>query len=420
MKKDISRLWQDPLVKQGGAVFFSTVLVNIFNLIFWLYMVRKLSPENYGVLNSLFSLLMVFSMPVGILQTVMTRYVSKFIAHDQKGQVKSLLIYFLKGICICLGGLLIFLAVSAAPIARFLQISERGLIYVVLCGVLFSSLATLFSGTLYGLQKFYAIALNNVVSGFIKLVGGFSLVALGLKVFGALWGVVCSFAVSLLFSFAQLPRWLRTEFGGLRERVLNTKEIYSYFWPVGLSNLCFLAMTNMDIILVKHFFPPLEAGYYSVAQMVGKIVLFFPSAVGLVMFPKIVDSHAKSENTLLILKKSLAIVGGLCAVATFFSVLFPAFVLRLLTGHIQPSAVALVKFFAVSMSLLALIQIFMLYHLSLHRLGFIYAMAVIAFLQLLGILFFHGSLVQVLWIVLACTVLLFIGGLRFTFSRGGA
>ncbi|MFH0876884.1 MAG: oligosaccharide flippase family protein [Candidatus Omnitrophota bacterium] len=417
MNRFLKKLWDDPLIRQGGAVFLSTLLFNVFNLVYWLIMVRRLSAENYGVLNSLFSLMMFLSLPVGILQTVMTRYVSKLVAKDQKKEVRSLLLYFLKAIFLFCAFLLLVLMLLSGPIARFLQIQERGLIFLVLGGVFFSSLSTLFLGTLYGMQKFYAIALNNSVNGFVKLAAGFILVALGLKVYGALGGVVAAFFAAFLLAFLQLPCWVKKGFLGARDRILEIKEIYRYFWPVGLSNLCFLAMTNMDIVLVKHYFAPLEAGFYSVAQMVGKIVLFFPAAIGLVMFPKVVDGHAKSQNTLAILKSSLVIVAGLCGAATVFSVLFPAFVLSALTGHTQSLAVSMVKFFAVSMSLLAMIQIFMYYHLSLHRMRFIYLMAVVALLEFFGILLFHSSMTQVLWIVLTCSAFLFAGGLLFTFSR---
>ena len=258
------------------------------------------------------------------------------------------------------------------------------------------------------------MALNNVAIGIAKLVVGFFLVAIGFKVFGALIGFVFCFAVGLVLSIFQLPPWLKKFRGRINLELLNTKEIASYFLPVGLCTLSFYALTNMDVVLVKHFFSPLQAGYYSVAQMVGKIVLFIPAAVGVVMFPKVVDSHIKNGNTKTILKKCLGAVGFLCGIATVGTLLFPVFILKLLTGHSHPEAVELVKYFSLCMGFFALVNIFMLYHLSLHRMGYVYALTVVTVCQFLGIWFFHPSLKGVLQNLLVFSIVLFYLGVHFT------
>ncbi|HQP92037.1 MAG TPA: oligosaccharide flippase family protein, partial [Candidatus Omnitrophota bacterium] len=181
--------------------------------------------------------------------------------------------------------------------------------------------------------------------------------------------------------------------------------------PVGLSTLCFFLLTNTDIILVKHFFSPADAGYYSVAQTIGKIVLFVPGAIGVVMFPKIVETHSKKMNTLVVLKKCLWAVGFLSGFAFLLSLLFPNIILNILTGHSQPEAVSLVKYFALSMTFFALVNILMIYHLSLHNMKFIYFMLFVSLLQLTAISLLHSSLEQVLIIMVLCSVLLFSTGL---------
>jgi len=415
MKRYLKAIISDPIFKQGGLIFVSSLLVNVFNLVFWLYMVRKLVPEDYGALNSLISLFMFFSVPVGILQTVVMRYVSKFMALGAQEQVRIFLAYFLKKIAYFLLVMIVFILCFGHLMAHFLQIEGKGVFYLIAIGILFSSLGTIALGALSGLQKFNEVALNNVAMGTAKLVVGFFLVAIGFKVFGALAGFVFSFGVGLVLSIFQLPPWLKKFKGHIDRGVLDTKEITSYFLPVGLCMLSFYALTNMDVVLVKHFFSPLQAGYYSVAQMVGKIVLFIPAAVGVVMFPKVVDSHVKNGNTTVILKKCLGAVGFLSGVATVCTFLFPVFILKLLTGHRHPEAVELVKYFSLSMGFFALVNIFMIYHLSLHRMGYVYALTVLTVCQFLGIWFFHQSLKDVLLILIFFSIVLFYLG--FYFSR---
>lgn len=417
MIKIFKRLISDSLFKHSALIFGSSVIVNLFNLVFWLFMVRRLEPVDYGVLNSLISVMLIFSVPTSVLMTVVTRYVSKFMAHQKTGEVRALLLYFLKRMLIFVAALLLIFFAYARGIAVFLKIDDNvALVYMIGIGTVFSIATGLFLGVLNGMQKFFDVAIINTVSSIVKLAIGVVFVFLGFKVFGGLSGFVASFLVILCMAFFAMPGWARKLSGGTDNLALNLKDIYRYFLPVGACQFAFMALTNTDVILVKHFFVPLEAGYYSVAQMVGKIVLFFPGAIGLVMFPKVVDSHAKKGKTKGILKKSLMAVGLLCIIANFFVFTFPVLILKLLTGSSHPEAASLVKYFSLSMSFFALNQILMLYHLSLRQLRYIYALVAAAILQVIAIWFLHSSLAEVLFILLAISVLLFILGV-FISSR---
>jgi len=171
------------------------------------------------------------------------------------------------------------------------------------------------------------------------------------------------------------------------------------------------------VILVKHYFSPLEAGLYSVGQIVGKIALFFPSAVGLVMFPKVVDAHARAEDVRSLLAKSLLIVGALTCPLVLVSFLWPSWILTVLAGKAPAEAVGLVRYFALSMSCFAVVQILMLFHLSRHHNNFIYVLAGAALLQVAGISVFHHSLVQVVGVLVFVSVALVLWGLVFSLKE---
>ena len=64
-----------------------------------------------------------------------------------------------------------------------------------------------------------------------------------------------------------------------------------------------MVLTNIDLILVKHFFTPIEAGYYSIAQMVGKIILILPIPIVTVMFPKLSSLDGREEKNTLDFRK---------------------------------------------------------------------------------------------------------------------
>ncbi len=411
MKRFLKSVFGESLFKHTAVILVSSAFTNVANLVFWLYMVRKLSIEDYGVLNSLVSVMMFFTVPLGILQTVITRYVSKFMAHDRKEDAASLLFYITKIVSLFFAVIFMIFVLFGRQMSLFLRLPGSALVYFIGFGLVFYSMNTVAMGALYGLQKFKSIATVVVATSIAKLSTGFSLVAIGFKVMGAISGFIASFAVSFILSLAHLPNWLKKIKNKYSEHLLNKKDILQYFIPAGISMLSFYLLTNADIVLVKHYFSPVSAGFYSVAQMVGKIVLFVPGAIGLVMFPKAVENHTKNSGSGALLKKCLIAVGGLCAIAAFFSLIFPGFILKILTGQVHSESITLVKFFAVSMSFFAMVNILMLHHLSLKNMRYIWSLCAVSIIQIIGIIVFHSSLKQILYILCLDSAFLFFWGL---------
>ncbi len=419
----------DDLIKHGSLVFFASALANMFSLLFQLFMARNLSEINFGDMNSLFAMLMIVSIPLGPIQTVVTKFVSSFYAHHQLEKIRLLL--FKLGKRILLLGLLIFLVVTFGSriISSFLQITSNYLVIMIGFIMLLSIILPLTYGALQGFQRFGFLGLNIILSGAIKLLLGIFLVTMGFEVMGVLGAVAGSAFLALIVSLFML-RTALNEPSALSEATLkvnagnpvpneeimkgelNLSRVYGYFIPVSITFLCFMVLTNIDIILVKHFFSPLMAGYYSYSQMVGKIITFLPAAIIVVMFTKVSHLHAQHKDTIPILKKTLMIVGLLCGIATLICILFPSLIIRLLSGKEHLECIPLVRLFAIAMTFFGLAYTLSLYYLSIHRFNFIYPLLFCAALQIALILFFHKTLSQVLYILSANSLLLFIINLR--------
>lgn len=408
----------DDLIKQGSLMFLAVTISNILSLLYQLYMVRNLSPINYGVLNSLFSVLMIVSVPSGTLQTVVTKFTSTFYAINHHERINLLLRSFVKKASVF--GLVIFLILilGSRSICSFLQITSPWLIMILGVTTFFSIILPLTQGGLQGLQRFGYLGLIMITNGSLKLLLGIVFVSIGFGVIGAMSALAISTFIALLLSFVMLasvlprPLALIPKSSQLKSNSpdpeMNFSEIYRYFCAVATVLFCFMVLTNIDVVLVKHFFKPLEAGYYSIAQMVGKIILFLPIAITMVMFPKVSNLHAQGKDTFHILRRSLLCVGLLCGTAALICLLFPGLIIRLLSGEEHLYCIPLARIFSVTMVFFALVYVLLFYHLSIHRLGFIYSLVLLTGLQVLLIILFHQSLSQVLYIMCGNAMLLFL------------
>jgi O-antigen/teichoic acid export membrane protein len=263
-------------------------------------------------------------------------------------------------------------------------------------------------GGLQGLQKFGSLALNLIMNGGSKCVLGILFVLLGLGVSGALSAVVISYFFTTVLSYLILRMALNQEKrkadpeGNPEEKnQADFSKVYTYSLPVGLTLFCFMALTNIDLIWVKHFFQPIEAGYYSIAQMVGKIIFVFTFPIVMVMFPKIASLKMEDQG-----KKARSILGHslttgvfLCGGATLISLLFPSLIVQFLSGEVYLECIPLVGLFSINMSLYSLSLILLYYQLSIDQRRFLYPLVLCTLIQSGLIVLLHKSLFQVLLMV---------------------
>jgi O-antigen/teichoic acid export membrane protein len=397
------------LIQAGGILFIASGFGNLCNLLFWLFMVRKLNPVEYGILNTLFSLFMILSLPAGTLQTVITKFVAQLYALGKFAQIKYFITHFSKRVFLIAIFFLALFVLFSPAIASFLRISSVWLILVTGVVLFISIVSPLTLGVLQGAQRFLAMSVNSILNSVLRLTLGIALVAAGFKAMGALVGFGMATVLTLAISFFQIPREVliaRTD----APAQLKMNSVYRYSLPVFFSLLCWMILTNVDVILVKHFFSPLEAGFYSIAQMAGKIILFLPGVVSVILFPKMSEAFSQQKSSLNLLKKGLAITSFLCATASILCVLYPDLVLRILTKRQDAEAIKLIVPFCVAMTFYALVNLFIFYNLAIQRFRFTFYLSLVSLLQISLISLFHPNLAAVLFSLILCSSLLFFMG----------
>ena len=391
-------------------------LFSLFNLLYHFFMVRYLPPIEYGHLNALMALFMVISVPASTVQTTVTKFVSSFQVLNRYDRVRKLLRHLL--LLMSIVGVAIFLLIllGSSRLSSFFQFNSQGLIILLGIILLFAMVIPVPWGGLQGLQKFGSLTFNLIVNGALKFVLGILFVLVGFGVLGAMGAILLSYIITTFLSLVILQMNL-PKGGSVGEKKGNSEgtdpsyvsEVYRYFFPVGMTLLCFMVLTNIDLILIKHFFTPIEAGYYSIAQMVGKIILFLPIPVVMVMFPKLaaLQGQSRAQESLSILKQSLMIALIFSGSAVFVGLLFPSLIIKVLSGKAYLECIPLVRFFCINMSLFSFIFILLYYHLSTQRRGFLYPLFLLTIGQTGFILLFHKTLTQVLLVMVIVALCLF-------------
>lgn len=389
----------DKIFRASSLLFICMMFGNVFNFLYQAFMSRALSVEEFGTLNSLLSLFVIVSLPVQTLHTTLAGVTSHLKARQAYHNISRLFYNMLLkismvGIC----GITIFVLFSGY-LRDYLKIPSIYPLLIVGVLMMFGFLLSVNFGILQGLQSFNSFGIISSLNSLFRLVFGALLVYLGFGVEGALGGL----GLGTLIVFFSSAIILRTSLFKLKsqnpvdEPGTHTLEWFSYSVPVLIALLCFTILTNIDLVLVKHFFSAEEAGSYAVATILGKAILFLPGAIVLAMFPMVSESHALKTDSYRLLKKSLVFAGVLLCIGIQMYIFSPKVLVTLLMGAKHASTAHLVRLYGLAMLPFVFINIFMYFNLATHRMRFLYTFVAGSLVEIVLIYTFHSSLQQVVY-----------------------
>lgn len=401
MFRHIKRI--DAFGKNIILVFLGISLVNVFNLLYQLLIAHSLSGVDFAGFSSLLAIFMLVSSPLTTIGTAAAKYTAEFNAQGQKNKMYFFLSNLMKKVSPLAIITFIIFCFFSFYIMDKLKIASVSAGYILAALLALAWFVPVFAGVLQGLELFKWLMLISVVGGALKLALGFIFIGLGFNIAGALGAFAAASFIGIIISAFALRGFISFR---IREGNVNFKEFFLYLVPVATGLFCFTALVNLDIILVKYLFNPFEAGFYSLAQMIGKIFLFLPGAISIVMFPRTAGLNAKKMNTDSTLQRSLLYALILCIIANLFYNLFPVFTLKVLTGKAFAESVALGRLFGISMSFFSLVFILINYFLSINDLRFMKFIILSTLLQPLAIILFHRTLYNIQLILCANSILM--------------
>ncbi len=363
------------------------VLGGAFSYIFQIMTGRLLGPALYSELAALISIFTILSIFTSILSLAISRYISKYKARDLKRE-SSWLIRRMMFLGLILGVVISLVLLVLTPILKdYLQIESDLALFLLDMGVIFALLAPVGSGSCQGLQRFVVLGTANLSAPLTKLIVGVSLVWLGYEVAGAMAGVIFAPVISMLVCYT-----------GIRDLLFDPGQkgdvsgMFRYLIPVAIGSLCFLLLTNVDIVLAKAFLPDVESGIYSAASILSKVILFLPTAVVAVMFPKVSEAHEVKGEIRATMNKSILTVMGLCLLVNIVVMLFPSEIINILYGNEYVGAENTLIIMSWAMTFLSLSNLFMNYGLATDDYPYIFIMAFFTMLEIGLIILYHSSM----------------------------
>ncbi|MCU1253837.1 MAG: hypothetical protein JWM83_136 [Candidatus Angelobacter sp.] len=372
----------------GSAIMLvAMMLVNVFNFAYNMVMARMLGPAAFGNINAAVTLLLLASCISLAFQLVC----AKFVARNPSDSSKAAVVHGLLGkawiVSLAVGAVL-FLA--QRPIATYLNVPSPWIIGVLALGIAAYAPLGVKRGAMQGVCAFPRLGANFVLEALTRFFVGAGLVVAGYGVLGAVGAISASVVVACFFP--RIPVQLRGQ-AGTAEPPTYAEAIQAIVFFVGQ-----VIINNIDILLVKHFFPSDPAGVYAAISQIGRL-LYFASWFGVVnaMFP-VAAAASPQQKKAHGIGLPLLLVLGLSVIFIAGAALFPHLIMGVIFGSRFIEIGWLLALYAAATGLYSLSVVFIAYEMSRRIANTGWLQLIFSVALVLGIGLFHQSLYEVIMV----------------------
>jgi len=327
------------LVKGSTIVFAAFIASELVGFFLRMFLARNLTVAEYGLFYAVFSLISFFSVFRDLgLGSSLVKYIPEFTVNRQFSKIKSAIISVL--LIQALSGLFVsavLFALSDQMALIIFKNSDAALLLKILSiwffvAAIYPVMQTTFQG-FQNMPAYASINFFNLLAIFLLTV--FFVSALKFGIGGValaylLGAVVASFFGLILF--ARSYRHIFQKKTSITKSLL--KKLFSFGLPLLIGSVAGLIISYTDTLMITIFRSLSEVGFYQAAQPTARILWYFPSALGVVLFPMISELWAKKERKLL--REALHFLTKFSFIliipAAFIFIVFPEIVINLLFG----------------------------------------------------------------------------------------
>ncbi|MGE0406668.1 MAG: oligosaccharide flippase family protein [Candidatus Korobacteraceae bacterium] len=395
---------QSRILNGSLVLLLGTGMVTLLNFGYNVAVARMLGPAAFGHAAAAVTLLMLVSAITLSFQLVCAKLVARNESPAARAAVfhdllkRAWLVGVVLGSAVMLG---------SDAVAVYLNLPSRTEVILLALGIAFYVPLGAKRGGMQGVCAFRRLSWNFILEAVVKFAAALALVGAGFGVEGAVAAI--SISVVLAYFLPRVPSELNVR--PQREHSVSVRE--------GLQAVVFfigqVVINNVDVLLVKHFFPPDTAGLYAAVALVGRVVYFASWSVVSAMFPVSAGTKSDDENTSMLAVPMLFVL-GISVVFVVTLTFIPEIVLRTVfgpefnTGSIGP----LLSLYAAATGIYALSVVLITFEMSRRIANTGWLQLVFSGAIVVGIYLFHDSLREVVLVQLALmAVLLMLVSLPF-------
>jgi O-antigen/teichoic acid export membrane protein len=377
-------------------MLISSAIVAAVNFAYNVDVAQRLGPAQFGHVATAVSLLLLASALTLSFQIVCAKCVALAPSDAEKAAVYRRLRVRGWQVGLALG---IFLAAMSVPLTEFLRFPTIKIMLLMAVGITFYVPLGVKRGIFQGTCAFPRLATNYSLEAIAK----FGIAAVLILTMGAIGAVIAIMFSVIAAYFLPRPQPLFRTPGAKCEPLHPGEGRQAIVFFVGQ-----VIIMNTDLVMVKHFFSPEEAGHYAAVALVGRVLFYASWSVIAAMFPVTAEAgHSETANHSLV-AVPIALVLGIFLSFLGLLQLFPATIMKTVFGPGFGQAESLLGLYAANTAVYALAVVLMAYEMSRKVANTGWLQMVFSGLVVVGISLFHHTLREVITVLLVLMVSLLI------------
>jgi len=341
-----------PSRAHGGAVAVAVALAaaNLLGYSFNLVASRRLGPAGYGAVAALLGIVLIGNVIALALQAVVARRAASSLSSAPDCADTPVTSWATRLAWRAGGGLLVAGLLGSPLVTAWLHLaSPLGAVWVAVT-LLPLTLIGAQLGVLQGAERFHRLAVLYAVAGAGKVGGGVvGVVTLG-SVAGAMGGTAIGSCLAAAAGSVLIRRGSNADTSvGAATAAGSGREVVHAAYALG----ALFALSNVDVVLARHYLSAHEAGLYAVGAVVAKGAFWLPSVVPVIALPGLADPLRRRSTA----ARALAAVALSASVLTIGAFVFGSLVVRMIGGSAYTELGDQVWLFAAAGSLLAVAQV---------------------------------------------------------------
>ena len=385
----------------------SVLAVNGGNYIYNLVLGRLLGPTEFADAAVLITFLLVLSFIAMTFQLVTAKFSVLF--EDTLFKTFISKVYKQSFVVGVLLGLLIIL--FSTQLQVLFNTTSSAMFVIFGCEVPLYFLMSVNRGTYQGKKAYKSLSITYQAEMLSRLIITIGLILL----IDMQSAAIISIGILLSFVFGLFPlKYKQIQFKK-SEAIDKTfkKQIKNFFLLTAFYELTQIIINNSDILLVKHYFDPYEAGLYASLALIGRIVYFIAWMFVMLLLPAVVKLKKEGKETASVLFKYVGYIAVISIIIVLTCIFLPELIINILFGEDYIAMAPLLWKYAVATSMFAISNIFAYYYLSLDKYVPVVISGVFGMLQMGLVVFYHDSLEQVVHMQIVAMILLLIIQLGF-------
>src|SRR3989339_1398664 len=390
-------------IKDNFIMMTGTLLGGLLGYLYHFIVSRQMSVAEYGELQSLLSIFLIFGVFNSALSFFTVRHTSVFAAHDDQAANGEFIDYLIPNVRKYAVIFFVLLLIFSSIFSSALHFSSSTGFIIISLATFISTIAVIYMEVLRGWKEFFIVSVVGVAVVFTKLASGAVLVFFSPK----------TSVVSISILIPSLAGWYLAKYWSRKKiitrNVQGTKTGWKdkYFSETNMRrsalNIFFFSsvlvlVSNLDMVIVKYFSSPETAGHYGAFSLLGKIILWLNLAVVAVMLPgACADGHKGKRPGKKNLLKSYGLMAIIAAGLILAYYIMPDFIINLFFGKKYTLDTHLLWLFGVMSYLLSILTLEANLSFAKHDFRVVYFLAGTVLLMIAGLSKFHADLEQIVF-----------------------